>query len=148
MKKTEEDEKRELILLAREALDKELAHYLDKLWKVFSWASTILVSIIGGVIALRFRENHPTLSIVDKSGLVFAVIVLSFTAVRHLDLILSFEMNTRDKLEVCDKELGISDYALMSRGRPDRDTNAKWVSYKATIILLALAAVFTIIFGS
>jgi hypothetical protein len=139
---------KELLKFAREALEKELVHYLDKLWKVFSWASTILVSIIGGVIALRFRENDLTLSLVDKSGLVFAILVLSITTVLHLDLILSFEMNTRDKLEVCDKELGISKYTLISRDRPDRNPRSKWVSYKAAIILLALAAVFTIVFGA
>lgn len=148
MNKPERVDKQELILLAREALDKELDYYLDKLWKVFSWASTILVSIIGGVIALRFRENHPALSVVDKSVLAFAVIVLSFAAVRRMDLIWNFEIRTRDKLDECDKELGISNYPVMARGRPDRDPSAKWVSNKATIILLALAAVFTIIFGS
>jgi len=148
MKKTKGDENPEAIKFARNALEKELSHYLDKLWKVFSWASTILVSIIGGAIALRFRDNPPALSVFDKSVLISAIIILSMTAVLHLNLILSFEKKTRDKLEVCDEELGILEYTLISRDRPDQDPKSKWVSYKATILLLALAAVCTIIFGS
>lgn len=112
--KTKGDVDIEVVKLAREAIEKELSHYLDKLWKVFSWASTILVSIIGGLIALRFRENHLALSILDKSILVSAIIILSITAVLHLDLILIFEMKARDKLEICDKELGILEYTLTS----------------------------------
>ena len=59
--KTKEEKKKDLILLARATIETELTHYLDKLWKVFSWASAILVSLIDGVIALRFGENHPAL---------------------------------------------------------------------------------------
>ena len=147
-KKTADDERKDLILLARAAFETELAHYLDKLWKVFSWASAILVSIIGGVIALRLGGNPLTLLIVDKIGLVFAVVVLSFSAWRHLGLILSFEIIARDKLDECDRELGISKYISITRGRPDRDPRSKWFSYTATIALLALAAIFTIVFGS
>ena len=143
-------DKDESIKLARETVGKELAHYLDKLWKMFSWASTILVSIIGGVIAFRFRDTPISLSISDKVSLTFAVMVLSIYTIVQLNLILSFETKARNKLEVYDKELGLDQITTPSDGRdrPDTHPMSKWFGYIATTFLLMLAAVYTIIFGS
>ena len=144
-------QKDDAIKLARIILEKELAHYLEKLWKIFSWTSTILISIIGGLIALRFREHPGSLSANDKVSLVFAVIVLSLYAIVQLNLILSFETKARNKLEACDGELGILPYISIpsdARDRPDTHPMSKWVGYIATISLLALAAVYTIVFGA
>ncbi len=138
------------IKLAREALQKELTHYLDKLWKIFSWTSTILVSIIGGVVAIKFRGQPAFLSTGNKIGLVVAIAVLSVYAIAQLDLLLSFEMRTRDTLQECDEKLGIQEAMPIPadiRNRPDTHPASKFFGYKLTVILLAMAAVFTVVFA-
>lgn len=138
------------IKLARETLEKELAHFLEKLWKIFSWTSTILISIIGGVIALKFRVQPGSLSVNNKVSLVLAVIVVSIYAVVQLNQILSFEMKTRNKLQVCDEKLGILralSIPSTTEDRPDTHPMSKWIGYQATVFLLAIAAIYTIVFG-
>jgi hypothetical protein len=140
----------EAIKLARETLERELAHYLEKLWKIFSWTSTILISIMGGVIALKLREPPVPLSIHNKVSLTIAVIVLSAYAIVQLHQILNFETKARNKLQVCDEKLGILQALSIpsdARDKPDTHPMSKWIGYKATVVLLALAAVYTIVFG-
>jgi hypothetical protein len=140
----------EAIKLAREVLEKELAHYLDKLWKLFSWASTILISIIGGIFALGVRESPNSLSINHRVSLLLAVIVLCIYTVAQLKHLLRFETNTRNKLQLCDEKLGIQQALLLSPDAGDRvDTHpmSKWTGYQATVYLLTAATVYTIMFG-
>ena len=134
-------QKEEAIKLARESLEKELAHYLEKLWKLFSWTSTILLSIIGGIFALRFRETRLYISASNKASLVFAVLVLSFVAIVQLNVVLGFETKTRDKLKECDQDLGIP----YERIRPDTGLRSKLFFYSPTLILLTVAAVYSIL---
>jgi len=129
------------IKLARESLEKELAHYLEKLWKLFSWTSTILVSIIGGLFALRFGETRLTLSLNNRISLVVAVLVLSVFAIIQQKVVLGFETETRNKLTECDKALGIT----YERLRPDMGPMSRWFFHSATLILLTLAAVYSIL---
>jgi hypothetical protein len=133
--------KEDAIRLARESLEKELAHYLEKLWKLFSWTSTILVSIIGGIFALRFRATPAYLSPHYKVGLVSAVLVLSFVAIVQLNVVLGFERETRNKLKECDQDLGIP----YERIRPDTGLMSKLFFYSPTLILLTAAAFYSIL---
>jgi hypothetical protein len=138
------------IKLARETLQKELTHYLDKLWKIFSWTSTILVSIIGGVVAIKFRGQADSLSTGNKVGLVVAIAVLSVYAIAQLDRLLDFEIRTRDRLHECDEKLGIQQALPIPsdvRNRPDTHPASKWFGYKMTVVLLGIAAEFTVIFA-
>lgn len=129
------------IRFARESFEKELAHYLEKLWKLFSWTSTILLSIIGGIFALRFREAPVSLSPNYKVSFVLAVLVLSFVAIVQINVVLDFETETRKKLEECDKALGIP----YKRLRPDMGRMSKLFFYSPTLIALAVAAVYSIL---
>ena len=134
--------KDDAIKLARESLEKELAHYLEKLWKLFSWTSTILLSIIGGIFALRFRATPVHLSTSNKVLFVAAVVVLSLFAVVQLYVVLSFERKTRNKLKECDQALGID--VPYERSRPDKGLMPKLFFYPPTLILLTGAAVYSI----
>jgi hypothetical protein len=134
-------EKDEAIKLARESLEKELAHYLDKLWKLFSWSSTILLSIIAGIYALRFRERPVSLSSNNKVSFVLAVAVLGFFAIVQIKVVLGFETKTRNKLDECDKALGIP----YERLRPDMGDMSKYFFYLSILIALTAAAVYSII---
>lgn len=141
--------KGEALKLARETAEKELAHYLDKLWKIFSWASTILISITGGVIALRYGDTSRHLAANDKVGLVIAVIVLIAYTLAQLYLILSFETKARDKIESYDEKLGLDKISTVSgaRDRPDRHPASTWLGYMATIVLLGATAIYAIVCG-
>lgn len=43
----------------RDTMLAEIGYRRDKMWKLFSWVSTILTGIIGGVIALKTRPGTP-----------------------------------------------------------------------------------------
>ena len=45
-------------ILARETVLNEISYRMDKLWRIFSWTSTVLVAMIGGTIALRTGETE------------------------------------------------------------------------------------------
>lgn len=138
------------IKLARETLQKELIHHREKLWKIFSWTSTILISIIGGAVALKYRGQPGSLSVNNQISLMVAIIVLAVYAIAQLDLSLGFEIRTRDRLQACDEKLGIDEaLPIVSdvRNRPDTHPASKWFGYKATVVLLALAALFAVVFA-
>jgi len=138
------------IKLARETAESELAHYLEKLWKIFSWTSTILISIIGGVVALKHRDQGGSLSVNNKISLVLGVVILSIYSILQLNQVLSFEMKARDTLQLCDEKLGILQALSITpdpQDRPDTHPMSKWSGYKATVFLLGLAAVYTIVSG-
>ena len=134
-------QKDDAIKLARESLEKELAHYLEKLWKLFSWTSTILLSIIGGIFALRFREARFSLSPNKKVSLVLTVLVLTLSAIVQLKVVLGFETKTRNNLKKCDDDLGIP----YERIRPDTGLMSNLFFYPTTLILLTIAAVYSIV---
>src|SRR5436309_945896 len=45
--------------IVRDVLAAEIANRREKQWKIFSWSSTLLVGITGGVIALTFEKEKP-----------------------------------------------------------------------------------------
>ena len=86
-------------ILARETVLNEISYRMDKLWRIFSWTSTVLVAMIGGTIALRTRDtNH--LSLVHQIVLAVAAGVLGFYAVVWLRQNLRLERRARDALAV------------------------------------------------
>ena len=67
-------------ILARETVLNEISYRMDKLWRIFSWTSTILVAMIGGTIALRTGKK-PDLSLPHQIVLAVAAGVLGLYAV-------------------------------------------------------------------
>lgn len=56
---TESKADSEKIKFVRETMLAEIEYRRDKMWKLFSWVSTVLTGIIGGVIALKTRPDTP-----------------------------------------------------------------------------------------
>ena len=66
-------------ILARETVLNEISYRMDKLWRIFSWTSTVLVAMIGGTIALRTGKTD--LFLVHQIVLAMAAGVLGLYAV-------------------------------------------------------------------
>lgn len=114
-------------------LETQLSHRLEKLWRVFSWCSSILISITAGVIALsKTKDNELTVG----QLLIISCVILILTIYAYLwiDENLKMEGKIRDQLDkIFAEELN---YAAYKEIRPD---NAKF-GYKAVILLLGLVA--------
>jgi hypothetical protein len=57
-------------------LEKQLTERLEKLWRIFSWSSRIIISIIGGVIALE-KINGMPLTTTERIILSLVILMLS-----------------------------------------------------------------------
>ncbi len=72
-------EDRAQLKYARKTIEKDLAHRREKLWRIFSWAGTLLIAIIGGVVAIKTDPSKGLeLSWSLKGVLLASVFVLTF----------------------------------------------------------------------
>lgn len=108
-----------------------LSHRLEKLWRVFSWCSSILISITAGVIALP--KTHGVIFNISQLILITSVIlILTVYAYLWINENLKFEGKIRDQLDkIFAEELNYPAYKEL---RPDK---AKF-GYKAVILLLGI----------
>ena len=133
-----------LRLVARQTVLDEINFRMGKLWRIFSWTSTVLVAIIGGTVALRTADHH--LGLGHQIIVIAAAIVLAAYAWFWLRQNLQLERQARDALAAHDQALGIASYNEAVGGalpRPDQTRpGARFViGYNATVILLAAAAI-------
>lgn len=114
-------------------LENQLSQRLEKLWRVFSWCSSILISITAGVIALsKTKSNEFTIGqLLIISSI---IIILTIYAYLWIDENLKLEGKIRDQLDtIFAEELNYPAYKEL---RPDK---ARF-GYKAVILLLGLVA--------
>lgn len=128
----------ELHILARAAVLGEITFRMDKLWRIFSWASALLVGLTGGIIALRTTRRD--LNLWPKVVLAAAIFSLAAYAILWLDQNLKLERSARDALSNHDKALGIESYNDEIGGTLTRPDEKKILGYKLTVFLLAAAA--------
>ncbi len=120
-----------------DSLEKQLDHRLDKLWKIFSWTSSILIAICGGVIALT-RKGLVELGVSDRILFSIVVIVLATYGILWIKENLNMEEKIRNQLDkIFTDNIKYSDYAEL---RPDK---AKF-GYKIVIWLLGITAIMAI----
>ena len=62
-------------------LYKELEYRRRRQWEIFSWCSTLLVAITGGLIALQTRQQASPFHLGQKISISLAVLVLAAYAV-------------------------------------------------------------------
>ena len=111
------------------SLETELNHRVEKLWRVFSWCSSILISITAGVIALPKTHgiNFTTAELLIISSI---ILILTVYAYLWIDENLKFEGKIRDQLDkIFAEELNYPAYKEL---QPDK---AKF-GYKVVILLL------------
>lgn len=114
-------------------LESQLSHRLEKLWRVFSWCSSILISMTAGVIAASASKEI----VIENTGrlLISAVIIILTTyAWLWINENLKFERIIRDQInKIFEDDLN---YPQMNTLRSD---GAKF-GYKVVITLLGLVA--------
>ncbi len=77
-------------------LENQLKHRLDKLWKIFSWTSTLLIAIIGGMMAIA-RDGD--VEIGQKIAILAVVTILMIYANNWLKENLKREKKIRKALK-------------------------------------------------
>ena len=117
-------------------LANQLSHRLEKLWRVFSWCSSILISITGAVL---FANHAGNVKLCWQESTIISVVIIILAVYAYLWLKenLSFERKIRDEIDKIFEEE--HNYTQLKTLRPD---NAKF-GYKAVILLLGLVALTT-----
>jgi len=128
-----------LRVLARQAVLEEITFRMTKLWWIFSWTSTVLIAITGGVIALR--TGGQSLELAHQVLIAASAVVIGLYAVIWLRQNLRLEALARNALAAHDEALGIHSYNMKIGGGLPRPDIGIVVGYKITVILLTIAAV-------
>jgi hypothetical protein len=122
-----------LRILARQAVIEEITFRMNKLWRIFQWASTVLVAITGGVITLQTGKAF----LVNSHRYIIAVssIVIGVYALIWLQQNLRLESLAREALAAHDKALGIHAYNSTIGGMLPRPDIGIVIGYKITVLL-------------
>ena len=85
----------------RELLLKELEYRRDKLWKIFSWCSTILTAVTTGFVAIK-ASSQDAFAMTPPLAIVLTVVILALAAhaVAWIRYNLLREAEVRRELEV------------------------------------------------
>ncbi len=116
-----------------ENLNHQLNQRLEKLWRIFSWTSGIMISIIGGVFLLP-RIQKVVLNTNEK--IIISLVIIIFTIYSYLMIKegLTNERKIRDQLDkIFSEELN---YPVYKELRPDR---AKF-GYNIVVLLMGVVA--------
>lgn len=114
------------------SLENQIQQRLEKLWRVFSWCSSILISISAGIIAATRSINGFGLRLQDRILVSSILLILTVYAWAWIRENLQFERKIRDRLdEIFEMEY---QYPKMKSLCPDK---AKF-GYTVVIILLGL----------
>lgn len=81
-----------------QSLQTQLSQRLEKFWRVFSWCSSILISISAGVIALPIT-NGTIFSLAQLILISSVILILIFYAYLWIDENLKMEGKIRDQLD-------------------------------------------------
>jgi hypothetical protein len=131
------NQKLERLKFARQQLEKERAHRRDKVWKIFSWSGTLLVTIIGGTVALKTDSPDKfELSWWLRGVLIASVVFLMAYASVWIEQNLAIERTVRKAIDECDNDLGIK--AVIP------DTPPRF-GYTQALLMLAIAAIIAIV---
>jgi hypothetical protein len=121
---------------ARAVVSEELEYRREKQWRIFSWVSAVLLAAIGGIVALAGKGDFRfPLSL--RILMALALATLAGYACLWIAENIKFETLAREDLTKIDKSLGIA-FRI-----PDPQSR-RLFGYGATVLLLALAAVLTV----
>ena len=137
MSETSNNETINKIRFARQELDKERAHRREKVWKIFSWAATILVAITGGVIALK---TDPTKGFVFpwwlRALLSGSILSLMGFACLWIEQNLNILRDTEEAIAIYDKQLDIKKVVPSEKPK---------LGYKYALVMITIAAIIVIL---
>ncbi len=114
-------------------LQNQLTERLEKLWKLFSWSSSILISITAGMIGLKQYQNI-TFGYIELLIISFIICLICLYSYLWLHENLLIEVAIRDRIDDLFK-YDIS-YTLSKELRADKSR----FGYKTVILLLGSMA--------
>jgi hypothetical protein len=123
----------------RELLSKEIQYRRERILQVFSWASSILISIIGGVIALAGTNKAFIINTPHKVLLSIAVVILVGWSYGWINTHSKTEQNLREDADKIDR-LFLKDIRLYAEPIPFVNLRGPALA----VILIGLAAIATI----
>ena len=121
------------IPLVIQHLEKQLADRLEKLWKVFSWSSSILISIAGGII---FLTKNSVIKFDNAELILISLMIGILTLYAWLWIRENLELEGKIRDQLDDLFANRIKYPFISKLRPDR---AKF-GYKVVVLLLGATA--------
>jgi len=133
------DQKRKNMEAAREAQEKAVVYRTEKRWKIFSWASSMLIGSIAGAVAV----NKVDLPCEARILLCVAVIALTSYTVLWLDFNRRSLFSALANLQAIENKLGI--YESIDINIVSQPFWLKIVSYGVTVSLLAIIAILMIL---
>ncbi len=81
-----------------QTLEKQLSERIKKLWRVFSWTSSILIAIAGGMIILAKKESvtfeKPELMLIS-----FIILILTIYAYLRIEENIIIESKIRNQMD-------------------------------------------------
>jgi hypothetical protein len=123
---------------AYEALSKEVDFRREKTWKIFSWVSTILLSITGGLLAITLKQDKGLPWWPHRALLIFSILALTLYAFLWINKNNQVRDDKYEKMKLYEIEFGI-------RNEGDVDRTVR-IGYRVTISLLAIAAILSVVF--
>jgi 4-hydroxybenzoate polyprenyltransferase len=124
---------------AYEMLRKEIEFRRDKAWRIFSWASTILLGVIGGVVAIASKSELFLPWLPHRTLLLAAIIVLAVYSCLWIQSNLDIEDSVSVKIKSREIDLGL-------REGSERDKKRPRFGYIPTLVLLTIGAILALIF--
>lgn len=122
---------------ALELLWKEVGYRRDKAWKIFSWVSTILLSVIGGIVALSANSSAWQLEWYHALVLSVSLLALTVYSCLWINKNLSVTKITFDKIVHMEVDMGIRESEEFPIKNPK-------IGYVFTVILLTVAALIAV----
>ncbi len=116
----------------RDVLAKEIAYKRERRDQIFSWASSLLVAMTGGTIAVTYTKQQQ-LPVYQRQILTVAALVLCIDVCFWMYHHRQDEMRARRKIERCNTLLSIPKY--------EKKKKAVDLGHTIAIILLTLAAI-------
>lgn len=127
------NDKSEPINLILQTLETQLNQRLEKLWRVFSWCSSIFISLTAGVIAASNSEDF-NLEGSDRILISAVIIILTIYGRGWIKENLKFEESIRDQIDEIFKEK--FKYPPITEHRPDKAQ----FGYEKVLLWLGLVA--------
>ncbi len=137
----------EILKLAQQLQQKEVDYRREKRWRIFSWASSLLVGSIAGAVAIT-ADNTKVLPIYPhKTFMIVAVLTLAVYAIIWIRYNGIAETNARKNLHEIEKHLQLYDGLALENTNPEewKSFLSSFISYGLVVFLLALAAIAIIL---
>lgn len=117
--------------LALDVLRYELNYRREKQWNIFAWIATILVAVIGGIVA---GKNHWEFDVCQKGIMISALVVIAIYACTWVRENMDLEEKARNKVASY-----LNSEEILPKPRQFK------LGYNGTILLLLLGALGVIL---